>query len=97
MGADRVEQLIESLPHSIFSKQHGELNHNKIQTVHKLASTDAASAETARGGVQHGNLAIVILIDAACHTLTGGNFMSPTNPVPMPTIKGGLAEAEIAM
>ena len=63
----------------------------------KLAGKDIASVETVRGGGHHVYLDVVVLIDVACHTLTGGTFMPPTNMVPTPIIEGGLEAVEIAM
>ena len=97
MGAESLEEIIESFTHSMFPKQHREPNCNKIQQTHKLAGTDAASVEITRGGGQHGCLEIFTLTDAECYTLIGGTFVPPTNPGPTPTIEGGLVAVEIAM
>ena len=77
MGADSVEKIIESFPHSKFPKQHGESNYDKIQTIHELLATDETSTKTTRGGGRDDCLAIVMLTDAACHTLKGRTLMPP--------------------
>ena len=75
IGVDSVEKIIESFSLSTFPKQHEEPNYDKIQTIHNLSATDAASIETTRGGGQYGYLAIVMLTKSACHNLTVGNFI----------------------
>ena len=90
-----IEQCIESFPHSSFPKQEGEPTYEKIQAMHKLAAANASSVETARGGGQHGYLAIV-LEPATCTTLTGATFMPPTNPGPVPIIAGNTRSAQVA-
>ena len=46
MGVVIVEQRIENFPHSTFPKQQGEPDNNKMQKIHKLAATNAASVKT---------------------------------------------------
>ena len=79
-----------------FLQQHREPNYDKVQTIYKLVATDVASIETTRGGGRHSYQVIVIMADAACHTLTGETFIPPTSPGPNTTIEGVIAPAEMA-
>ena len=45
-----------------------------MQTIHKLASTHAASVETERGGGQNGYLAIALLNDASYQLIKRRNL-----------------------